>query len=424
MTERRSDIVHPSEAVENFNRRAVLSLSTFAFTILFAAWTLFAIIGLPIRKELGLSEGQFALLTAIPILTGSLLRLPLGLWADQFGGRRVFTLLLLVCAVPTFMLSQAHGYGQLLLLALFVGLAGTSFAVGVSWNSVWFPEERQGLALGVFGAGNVGASITKLLAPVLITVIPAAGLSFIPGGWRFVPWVYALALLLTAVMVWSFTPADRVTRKRPLSELLAPLGQLQVWRFGLYYVMVFGAYVGLSLWLPKYYVDVYGLDLRLAGLLTALFIFPASLLRPYGGYLSDKFGPRGLMYRVFLVILAACTLLLLPPQTLTVWGFTALVVVIGFAMGIGKAANMKMVAVWYPQDVGVTGGIVGLLGGLGGFFLPLMFAQIKGFSGLPQSIFLILGALALVCLAWLHIAVLNIRIRQLESQVSTAGKGV
>lgn len=407
-------------ALERFHRRAVLTVSTLAFTVLFAVWVLFSIIGLPIRKELGLSDGQFALLTAIPILTGSLLRLPLGIWADRFGGRRVLALLCLITAAPTFLLCLAQSYEQLLVLAFFIGLAGTSFAVGVSWNSAWFDPQSQGLALGVFGAGNVGASITKLLAPTLLTLLPATSPEIIPSGWRFVPWVYSIALVVTALMVWSFTPRDRVLGGgRPLTEMLRPLRQLQVWRFGLYYVVVFGAYVGLSLWLPKYYVDVYGISLALAGLLTALFIFPASLLRPWGGYLSDRMGARRLMYVVFGVILAASLLLLLPPKLLGVWGFTLLVVVIGFAMGIGKAANLKMVAVWYPRDIGVTGGMVGMLGGLGGFFLPLTFAWIKNFTGLPQSIFLVLAGLALGCLVWLHIAVLSIRIRQLEVQLKT-----
>ncbi|RTH04345.1 MFS transporter [Thermus scotoductus] len=407
-------------ALERFHRRAVLTVSTLAFTLLFAVWVLFSIIGLPIRKELGLSEGQFALLTAVPILTGSLLRLPLGICADRFGGRRVFALLCLITAVPTFLLSLAQSYEQLLVLAFFIGLAGASFAVGVSWNSAWFEAQSQGLALGVFGAGNVGASITKLLAPALLTLVPAAGLGGIPGGWRFVPWVYGIALVVTALMVWSFTPRDRVLGEgRSLAELLRPLRQLRVWRFGLYYVVVFGAYVGLSLWLPKYYVDVYGTSLALAGLLTALFIFPASLLRPLGGYLSDRMGARRLMYLVFGVILAASLLLLLPPKLLGVWGFTVLVVVIGFAMGVGKAANFKMVAVWYPRDIGATGGMVGMLGGLGGFFLPPAFAWIEGLTGLPQSIFLVTAGLAFVCLVWLHIAVLGIRISQLEAQLKT-----
>jgi MFS transporter, NNP family, nitrate/nitrite transporter len=410
-----------SHALDDFNRRAVMSVSTLSFTILFAVWVVFAIIGVPIRKEFSLSDGQFALLVAIPILTGSLLRLPVGIWSDQFGGRKIFAILCFVCAVPTYFLSRAQSYNELLALAFLVGIAGTSFAVGVSWNGAWFPSAQQGFALGVFGAGNVGASITKLLAPTLITVIPAIGLGVVPGAWRFVPWIYSIVLVMTGLMILSFTPRDRNLKKgKSFAEMLLPLKQIQVWRFGLYYWVVFGAYVGLSLTLPKYYVDVYGIDLKLAGLLTSLFIFPASLLRPYGGYLSDRFGARKLMYGVFLLMAAALTLLLLPQKIIGVGLFTALMVVVGVGMGIGKAANMKMVAVWFPNDVGATGGMVGMIGGLGGFFLPLMFAQIKALTNTPQSIFAILIAFTLASLAFLHIAVLNIRIKELEAKtVST-----
>lgn len=405
-----------SHAIDEFNRRAVLSVSSFAFTIMFAVWVIFAIIGVPIRAELGLSDQQFALLAAIPILTGSLLRLPMGIWSDQFGGKLVFALSCLFCAVPTFFLSKAESYSQLLVLAFFVGIAGTTFSTGVAWNSVWFPKEQQGLALGIFGAGNVGASITKLLAPTLIVLIPIAGLGLVPGGWRFVPWLYSIIIVVTALMVFSFAPADRVVKKgKTFAQLLSPLKQVQVWRFGLYYWCVFGAYVGLSLILPKYYVDVYGTDLKLAGVLTSLFIFPASLLRPYGGYLSDKYGARKLMYGVFVLMTVAFLALLLPKSIVGVGLFTTLLVIVGIGMGIGKAANMKMVAVWFPNDVGATGGMVGLLGGLGGFFLPLLFASIKSVTHIPQSIFLILIAFTVASLAFLHIAVLNIRIKELEA---------
>ena len=384
----------------------VLTLATAGFTVFFAVWVMFAIVGIPLRKELGLSDGEFALLAAIPILTGSVLRVPIGVATDRLGGRLTFTALLLLTAVPTYFVSRAHGYSELLVLAFLVGLAGTSFAVGIAWTSAWFPPENQGFALGMFGAGNVGASITKLLAPTLVTALPAAGAAggVIPGGWRFVPFIYALMLVAMAAVCWFMapTPDRRPGRERSVRDQLDPLRYLRVWRFGLYYIVVFGAYVALALWLPKYYVDVYGFDLRVAGLLTSLFIFPASLLRPVGGWLSDRLGPRPVTYTAFIGMCGALVALSLETG---VWLFTVLVVLVGVTMGIGKASVYKYIADYFPRDVGAVGGLVGAIGGLGGFVLPLLFAWAKDVTGRPQSTFVVLLAGSIFSLAWLHVVV-------------------
>jgi NNP family nitrate/nitrite transporter-like MFS transporter len=396
----------PEPSPSASERLRVLAIATAGFTVFFAVWVMFAIVGLPVRKELGLGDGEFALLAAIPILTGSVLRVPIGILTDKVGGRAVFTALLLVTAVPTYLVSRADSYGALLVLAFFIGIAGTSFAAGIAWVSAWYPAERQGFALGTFGAGNVGASVTKLVAPVLVTAVAAGGVAggVVPGGWRLVPFVYALLLVATAAAVLLLAPARdlRPARGRPVRDQLDPLRYLRVWRFGLYYVVVFGAYVALSLWLPKYYVDVYGQDLRVAGLLTSLFIFPASLLRPLGGWLSDRLGARPVTYTSFVVMCAALAGL---SFSVELWVFTGLVVTVGVMMGIGKASVYKYISDYFPRDVGAVGGLVGAVGGLGGFVLPLLFAFAQGVSGRPQSTFVVLLAGALVSLAWLHVVV-------------------
>jgi len=351
--------------------KRVLTLATATFTLFFAVWVVFAIIGIPMRKELNLTESQFALLVAIPVLSGSVLRVPFGIATDKVGGRNMMVLLLLLTAIPTYFVSRIHSYHAAVVLAFFLGFAGVSFAIGVAWVSAWFPAKQQGFALGVFGTGNVGASITKLLAPTLVTLIGSAGLisGLIPGGWRFVPVLYAALLVITAGVVFFAAPRHdhRPSKGRSLSEMLKPLAVLRVWRFGFYYVVVFGAYVSLTLWLPKYYVDVYGLSLREAGLLTALFIFPASLLRPLGGYFSDRVGARPVTASSFAVIAAALFLLCMPMSILP---FTVLIVVVGFAMGVGKASVYTYIPQYFPKDVGAVGGLVGAVGGLGGFILP------------------------------------------------------
>ncbi len=231
---------------------SVLTLSTIAFTLMFAVWLMFGILGIPIRDEFGLSDVQLSWLTAVAVLNGSIWRLPAGIITDRFGGRRVFAVMLLMAAVPTFLVSFAHDYGVLLVLAFFVGIAGNSFSAGVSWNNAWWPDARKGFALGVFGAGNVGASVTKLIGPGLIAATAGSTyLGWIVGGWRLVPVLYAALLVIMAVLVWLLAPRPDLLpgQGRSLRSQLRPLKHLRVWRFSLYYVVVFGAYVALSAWL-------------------------------------------------------------------------------------------------------------------------------------------------------------------------------
>jgi NNP family nitrate/nitrite transporter-like MFS transporter len=395
----------------------VLLLSTVAFTLLFAVWLMFGVLGVPIKAELHLTKIQFSWLTAIAVLSGSVWRLPLGILADRIGGRRVFLGLLLASAVPCFLVSRARTYDQLLACAFFFGVAGNAFSAGIAWNAAWASRRRQGFALGVFGGGNVGASVTKLIGPALITLVPPAGVlgGLVPGGWRVVPIIYTVLLLAMAAWLWLGTPVpDRTPgSNRSLAAMLAPLRQVRIWRFGLYYVVVFGAYVAFSLWLPSYYVNVYHLTLARAALLTAFFIFPASLLRPVGGWLSDRFGPRPITYAVFFVMLAACLPIALPRRALgfdtTLPVFVACVEVLGIGMGLGKASVYKYIPEYFPKDVGAAGGLVGSLGALGGFFLPIGFGYLETATGRPESCFWLMGALVLVCLLWLHAVVTSLK---------------
>jgi NNP family nitrate/nitrite transporter-like MFS transporter len=397
---------------------------------MFAVWLMFGVLGIPIREEFGLTDVQLSWLSSVAILNGALWRLPAGIAADRFGGRRVFLAMLLFTAVPAYALSQVASYGALLFYAFLVGFAGNAFSVGIAWNSAWYPRNRQGFALGVFGAGNVGASVTKFVAPALIAAVPAAGLlgGAVPGGWRFVPFMYAVALVAMAALMWALAPRqDRQPGQgRPLREMVRPLRSVRVWRFSLYYVVVFGAYVGLAAWLPKYYVDVFDVPLYQAALLTALFIFPASLLRPLGGYLSDRFGARRVMYATFGAMLASTGLLMMPfghivlhvpqkyeadgvrevlPYELGIVPFTIALFVVGIAMGVGKAAVFKHIPEYFPGDVGAVGGLVGTLGALGGFLLPPMFAYGTAWTGLPQTTFLIIFLLTLSAAVWMHLTV-------------------
>ena len=410
----------PDRHVEDPGAARVLTLSTASFTLLFAVWLMLGVLGVPIKKEFGLSKIEFSWLTAIAILSGSLWRLPFGLWADRVGGRVAMTAITLITAVPCLLIAYAQSYSSLIVYALLFGLAGNSFSSGVAWNSAWFSSARQGVALGTFGAGNVGASVTKLIGPLLISMVPAAGLfgGLVPGGWRFVPVLYAVLLLVMAAALWTMapTPDRKPGAGRSLSDMVKPLSEMRVWRFGLYYVVVFGAYVALSVWLPNYYASVYKLDLSMSALLTALFIFPASLLRPLGGWLSDRYGARSVTYAVFVVMtIASLALSVLPPQTIGLWGFFALIEVLGIGMGIGKASVYKYVPSYYPRDVGSVGGVVGTLGGLGGFLLPLGFGYFEELTGRVESCFWLVGVVTLTSWIALFAVVGGIKRRELAA---------
>lgn len=426
---------------DSHSRNRVLWLSTLAFTVLFAVWLMLSVLGLKIKADPQLMIGEaattmsdlqiksevetrFEWLLAVSILSGALLRLNFGIWADTIGGRNLMVALLLACAIPTACLGYATSYPQLLVCAALFGLAGNSFSIGIAWNSAWFPAEKKGTALGIFGAGNVGAAGTKLLVilvPGILTLVPATGYlsGWIPGGWRIIPLLYAALLVLTAIAILVLCPArdPKPGHGRPLREMLAPLKYIQVWRFSLYYVVVFGAYVALSAWLPNYYVNTYQVDLPTAALLTALFIFPASLLRPLGGWLSDLYGPRTVTYLVFAGMTLAIIPLCLPRSVLPmgVAGFAALTLVVAVGMGIGKASVYKYIPNYYPQDVGAVGGLVGMLGALGGFFLPKAFGWLGRETGFPQAAFLVLLLLTVASLACLHLAVRALAARQRES---------
>ncbi len=397
--------------------RALL-MSTIAFTVCFAVWTIFSIIGVRIKQELGLTETEFGLLVGTPILTGSLVRILLGVWTDRFGGRLVYTTTMLAAAVATFLLAFAQTYTQMLVAALGVGLAGGSFAVGVAYVSRFYPAGKQGTALGIFGVGNVGAAVTKFAAPFVL----------LAGGWQDVALIWAAVLGFMAFIFWFGTEDDPVIRERRVTGAkprnfwaeFAPLKDMRVWRFGLYYFFSFGAFVALALWLPRYLIGVYGFDIAMAGMIGAAYSIPASIFRAYGGVLSDRVGARTVMYWTFAVSAVATLILSLPPADYVLRGingpiafhfevgpvaFIAVAFVLGFFMSLGKAAVYKHIPVYYPDNVGAVGGLVGMIGGLGGFLLPIAFGVLNDLTGLWTSCFMLLFAIVVASLLWMHFAI-------------------
>jgi len=396
------------------NRRtaiSVLVVSTLAFTVCFMVWMMFGVIGIPLKKQLGLSATEFGLLTATPVLTGSLVRVPLGIWTDRFGGRIVLFITMLLCVVPIWLMSHATEYWHFLVLGLFVGLAGGSFSVGTPYVARWFPKQQQGFAMGVFGAGNSGAAVNKFVAPVIL----------VAAGWAMVPQIYAAIMLGTAIIFWlgsAHDPAHLVpASKGGFMAQLKALKDPRVLKYCQYYSIVFGGYVGLALWMVQYYVGEYGLDIRVAALLAACFSLPGGVLRAIGGWLSDKHGAHKVTWWVMWVSWICLFLLSYPqtdftiqtvngPQTfhigLNVYTFTAIMAVLGVAWAFGKASVFKYISDDYPDNIGTISGIVGLAGGLGGFVLPIMFGYLLDLTGIRSSAFMLLYGVVWVSLIWMY----------------------
>lgn len=366
---------------------------------------MFGVTGIPIRAQLGLNSVEFGLLTATPVLTGALLRLPLGVWTDRLGGRRIMLALLVGCAVPVWTSAYAKELWQFLLLGLALGLVGASFSVGTPYVARFFSKERRGFAMGFFGAGTIGAALNMFVAPWLIDAY----------GWQMVPKVYAAALIVTAAIFWIFSAPDpaRVAASPSLLAQLAVLREPRVWKYCQYYSIVFGGFTALSIWMPQYFKTEYGLSIAQASLLAACFALPAGAFRALGGWLSDRFGAHAVTWWV-LWVAWGCLFLLSYPKTeliihtvdgpahfgisLPVWLFAALLFVLGIAFACGMASTFKYIGDDFPDSMGVVSGIVGMVGGLGGFLLPIMFGAILDRLGINSSCFMLLYGIVAVSL--------------------------
>ena len=389
---------------------SVLIASTIAFTVCFMVWMMFAVIGIPIKKALDLNSTQFGLLMAMPVLSGSLVRVPLGIWTDRYGGRIVLTALLATTVPAIWLMSYATAYWHFLSIGLVLGLAGGSFSVGTPYVARWFPKNQQGFAMGIFGAGNAGAAVNKFLAPAILVAF----------GWTMVPKVYAAIMLGTVVLFWMMShsdPAHLVSSNVKFTDQLKSLKDPRVLKYCQYYSIVFGGYVALSLWMVQYYVGEYGLDIRTAALLAACFSLPGGVLRAVGGWMSDKWGAHSVTWWVMWVSWI-CLFLLSYPQTdftittttglqtfhigLNVYMFTVLMFILGIAFAFGKASVFKYVSDDYPGNIGTISGIVGLAGGMGGFVLPIMFGALMDLTGIRSSAFMLMYGVVWVSLIWMY----------------------
>ena len=470
----------------------ILAVNTLAFTVCFAAWMLNGVLVTFLATNQMYDWGfvEIGWLMGIPILTGSIFRLPAGMLTDKFGGKPVYGSLLFLCAVPMFLLSYADNFLFFALCSFGFGLAGVSFSIGIAFSSVWYPKERQGTALGIFGAGTAGAALTTLFAPTLLNTFTDNGTNL--EGWRSLPVVYAVGLAVTGALFFIFTENKKPTSSnKTMLEMLQPLKNIRVWRFGFYYFLVFGCFVSFSQWLVPYFINVYYLPLVTAGIFAALFSFPSGIIRALGGWWSDIWGARKVMYWVLGSSVLISVMLIVPPMEIyspgkgvvakrpgtvaaisgkaiavdekiypliikpsvfvhkddqvlvfptkevwqesvvevgqtvqkkellakgvtriyfqaNVWIFAVLVILLGSIWGIGMGAVYKYIPDYFPEEVGVVGGMVGVLGGLGGFFCPIIFGYLLEGTGLWTSCWMFMLALSFVCLLWLHRTIMKI----------------
>ncbi|ACZ43424.1 major facilitator superfamily MFS_1 [Thermobaculum terrenum ATCC BAA-798] len=388
-------------------RVRALVLSTLAFTTCFAVWGLISPLAPTFRELYGLSGAQAGLLVALPVLLGSLLRLPLGILADRYGGRLVFTLLLLGLLLPVGLAGMTSSYATLLAVSLMLGVAGASFAVGAPFVAAWWPPDRQGLALGVYGMGNFGTAISSFLAPKLADSL----------GWRTTFWVHLPVLVVMAALFWLLgrDAPGRVVRVPSLRERLSVFRRRPIsWVLALFYFVTFGGFVAISVYLPILLVSEYGLSRPDAGTRTAGFVAVATLARPIGGYLADRVGGAPILNATFLVVAAfAVVLAFLPGMPILTVAFLG----IAGMLGLGNGAVFKLVSSYFPAETGTVTGLVGAAGGLGGFFPPLVMGVVHDVAGSYAIAFMLLSEFALLCL------VVNILVIQHRASLLTPEEG-
>lgn len=363
-----------------------LALATLAFGVCFTVWGLIAPLAPDFRTMYGLSATENGILVAVPVVLGAVARIPLGLLADRFGGRGVFTALMLFVLIPLALAGLTNSYATLLVVAFFLGVAGSAFAVGVPFVSRWFPPERQGMALGVYGVGTGGTAIAAQIAPRL-----ADRFDWRVAFWGFIPMVAAMALVF--VLLARDAPGPRPAGS--LAARLAPLRRPMAWVLSLFYFVTFGGFVAISVYLPTYLTDTYALTKSDAAMRASGFVLVAVIARPLGGVLSDRWGAPPVLNGVFVVVaLLAIVLAFQPGMALLTVAFLTMAA----ALGLGSGAVFKLVPGFFARETGAVTGLVGAVGGLGGFFPPILMGIVRDATGDYAIAFMLLSEFALGCL--------------------------
>ncbi|RKL68439.1 MFS transporter [Salipaludibacillus neizhouensis] len=366
--------------------RRILILSTFGMALAFTVWASLSPLANQFQTLYDLTATQKSVLVAVPVLLGSIMRVPIGILADRFGRRKVFTLLLLFTIIPLIGVGLSSSYGSLLFWAFFLGVAGASFAVSITFVSKWTPSDKQGTALGINGLGNFGTALAGFTLPSIAIYF---GLQ-----WAFFGLI--IPVIVMAALIWFWTPeTPKSGEKKTMLGALSVLRFKNSWVLSLFYFVTFGAFVAFGIYLPILLMDLYALSAVDAGMRAAGFVVIATIARPLGGYLGDKVGAGKVLTFVFSGIVLGALVISFGMASIIVMTIACLVV--AAVTGIGNGAVFKLVPDLFPKATGAVTGIVGAAGGLGGFFPPILLGSIKDVTGTYMIGFLGLALLSVVC---------------------------
>lgn len=370
-----------------------LPLQTFSLVAGFMVWVILSALMPFIKEDIQLSANQLALVTAIPVVLGSVLRIPIGYWTNRFGARKLFSISFILLLFPIYYISISNSFTDLLVGGLFLGISGAVFSVGVTSLPKYYPKERHGFVNGIYGVGNVGTAITTFSAPVIA----------IQFGWQTTVQLFLIIVLVVAAVNYFLGDKKEPKVVTPLNDQIKSVYKNEkLWCLSLFYFLTFGAFVAFTIYLPNFLVAHFELEKVDAGLRTAGFIAIATFVRPLGGWLGDKFNS----FKILMVVFAGLTfsgILLAFNPTLTFYSIGCLT--IAFCAGIGNGTIFKLVPMYFSKQGGIVNGIVSAMGGLGGFFPPLMLSFLFNLTGHYAIGFMALSQVALASLiivVWMY----------------------
>ncbi|WP_313890877.1 MFS transporter [Psychrobacillus sp.] len=367
-------------------KKVQLPLQTLNLVVGFMVWVIISSLLPFIREDIDIPADKIAILTAVPVVLGSILRIPLGYYANIIGARLVFLISFILLLFPVFYISEASSYIDLIIGGLFLGVGGAVFSVGVTSLPKYYPKEKHGFVNGIYGAGNIGTAISTFAAPIIATQV----------GWSLTVKLYLILLLIFAALNFLFGDRKEVKVKTPIVEQIKGVYKNEkLWYFSLFYFITFGSFVAFTVYLPNFLVTNFELDKVDAGIRTAGFIAVATFFRPVGGWLGDKFQPLFLLMGVFAVYTFAAVILAFSPS-LVLYSIGCLV--IALCAGIGNGVIFKLVPFYFNKQAGIANGIVSMMGGLGGFFPPLLLASIHAITGQYSIGFMLLSSVSLASL--------------------------
>lgn len=370
-----------------------LTLQTASLVTGFMMWVLISSLIPSIKQDIPLTESQVSIITAIPVILGSLLRIPIGFYTDRFGARKLFMISFTVLLFPVFYVSVANSFIDLVIGGLFLGIGGAVFSVGVTSLPKYYPKEKQGFINGVYGVGNAGTAITTFGAPIIAQSL----------GWQKTAQLFLILLLIFIVFNFIFGDRKEVKVKQSMAEQLKSVCKnTTLWFLSLFYFITFGAFVAFTMFLPNFLVNNFNLDSVDAGIRTAGFIALATLMRPIGGLLADKFNSFIILMFTFIAVTLSAVILAFSPN---IELFTVGCLAVALFVGIGNGTVFKLVPLYFSKQAGVVNGIVSAMGGLGGFFPPLVLTAVHNITGQYSIAFMALSEVALACLVivvWLY----------------------